>query len=151
MLLCNRSVVFISLHAHRLSAMQRHVGLGEFFCSFCQEYPLFLAKNSPPPPRIGNFHGGLIKFGYEAVNKMPPPPPPPGLDILMEDIQSLGIRLPRITAPAPKWKFGQDLGLWVVGCQQYPLPLPPRIGTSHIGLRIPSPNENLVRTWDFEF
>ena len=36
--------------------------------------------------------------------------------------------------PCWKWKFGQDLELWDLGCQEYP-----------------PQNENLVRTLDFEF
>ena len=62
------------------------------------------------------------------------PPPRTGLELLMEDLESLGMRLPRIPPFPRKWKFDQDLGLWVLGCQEYT-----------------EPNANLVRTWHFEF
>ena len=66
-------------------------------------------------------------------------PPPPGFELLNEDLRSSGLELVKNTenprmSPSPQWKFGQDLGLWILGCQEYP----------------PPTNKNLVRTWEFE-
>ena len=59
-----------------------HGGLRKFW---------FGADRIPPSSSIGTSHGGLTKFGYEASRIHVPLPPSPhkGLELLMDDLESL--------------------------------------------------------------
>ena len=100
-------------------------------------------SNTPPPPtliRIGTSHGGLRKFGSEVGRTTPPPE----LELLMEDLESLGLRL--VEYPAlPKFevieytvRFGTSHGghkkFWFE-VSRTPNHPSPRIGTSHGRIR----------------
>ena len=107
---------------------------------------------TPPPLRIGTSHGGLRRFGSEVGQEHPilgqePPPPLSGLELLMDDLEGSGLRLAKnahypgngnlvrtwdfefwvaknTPCPPEKWKFDQDLGIWVLVAKNTPLPFP---------------------------
>ena len=134
----------ISLHTHSVWQTICDTGpsLGEeILCSKCP-----ILGKSVIPTRTGTSHGRLSKFNSEAAQQCPPPPSPRKKMEIWSRLGTLCFRLPtiptsqemkiwlglrtlsfRLPAPSPlwKWKLGQDLGLWVLGCQQYHLTTPP--------------------------
>ena len=104
----------------RLSAMQDLSSLREFFahCSFWAEHPILpkatpplsglellmqhleslevwvCGHQNPPPllPRIGTSHGGHSESLGLRLAEYHPSTPSPGLELLMEDLESLGMR-----------------------------------------------------------
>ena len=85
-----------------------------------EQAELFLAKNSPPPP---------------------------GLELLMEDLESLDMRPSRIPSPPPKIKISSGLGTLSFGLPRIPLQLKMKIWSglgfffeSWVGKNTPSTN-----------
>ena len=82
------------------------------------------------PYMIGTSHGGLRKFGCEAGRT------PPELELLMEDLESLGLKLVESLPPSGLELLMEDLESLGLRLLEYP----PHIRTSHgdlesLGLR----------------
>ena len=102
------SLVSIHIVFERLYVMQ-DLACVRGFCAQNSKNTLFLASQEylpPPPPTIGLSHGGLSNFRSEAAKNTPAPP---GLELLMENLATLGVRLPRIPPPPPDWNCA---GVW---------------------------------------
>ena len=101
-----------------------------------QRIPYSWQTKNPPPPPIGASHGRLRKLGSEVGQEYPPTP---RLELVMEHVGSLYLRLVKNTP----FRIGTPYGglrkfRSEVGQESPPLPhLHPsaRIGTSYGGLR----------------
>ena len=149
----------------RLFAMQEQVRLPEVLLCF-QNFRFILPRipililttlEYPTPieiwPRLGT-----LSFDYSRI------PPPPHVNLTRT--WNLSFDYSRIPLLLQKWKFGQDLGLWILTTLEYhhhptptPLEYPPNVNLARTWnlsfdySRIPllPQNGNLARTWDFEF